>query len=113
MKYLRQNVCHEHLLKEKVRNLRRDGGRPSNAARQGEALNDLKLRGLRAQVVSVEEKGVQRNVTYGPARRTQVNHCRRIESKSDDIKTGSCSVAWDQFSGNLCLGWAVSGVEMA
>jgi len=53
---LRQNVCHEHLLKEKVRNLRRDGGRPSNAARQGEALNDLKLLGLRALVVSVEEK---------------------------------------------------------
>jgi hypothetical protein len=42
-----------------------------------------------------------------------VNHCRRIESKSDDIKTGSCSVAWEQFSGDLCLGWAVSGVEMA
>ena len=42
--------------KEEVRNSRRDGGRPSNAARQGEALNDLKLLGLRAQVVSVEEK---------------------------------------------------------
>jgi hypothetical protein len=49
--------------KEEVRNSRRDGGRPSNAARQGEALNDLKLLGLRAQVVSVEEKGVHRNVT--------------------------------------------------
>ena len=42
--------------KKEVRNSRRDGGRPSKAARQGEALNDLKLLGLRALVVSVEEK---------------------------------------------------------
>jgi len=41
-----------------VRNSGRDGGRPSNAARQGEALNDLKLLGLRALVVSVEEKAL-------------------------------------------------------
>ena len=51
-------MCHEHrnLFNEEVCNSRRDGGRPSNAARQGEALNDLKLLGLRALVVSVEEK---------------------------------------------------------
>jgi hypothetical protein len=49
--------------KEEVRNLRRDGGRPSNAARQGEALNDLKLRGLRAQVVSVEEKALEKKTS--------------------------------------------------
>ena len=45
--------------KEEVRNSRRDGGRPSKAARQGEALNDLKLLGLRALVVSVEEKAFE------------------------------------------------------
>ena len=44
--------------KRAVRNSRRDGGRPSKAARQGEALNDLKLLGLRALVVSVEEKAL-------------------------------------------------------
>jgi len=44
--------------KEEVRNSRRDGGRSSKAARQGEALNDLKLLGLRALVVSVEEKAL-------------------------------------------------------
>ncbi len=45
--------------KKEVRNSRRDGGRPSKAARQGEALNDLKLLGLRALVVSVEEKAFE------------------------------------------------------
>ena len=62
IEYLRQNVCHEHCnlsTRREVRNSRRDGGRPSNAARQGEALNDLKLLGLRALVVSVEEKAFE------------------------------------------------------
>ncbi len=44
--------------KKEVRNSRRDGGRSSKAVRQGEALNDLKLLGLRALVVSVEEKAL-------------------------------------------------------
>ena len=40
----------------KCRNFRKDGGRPSKAALQGEALNNPKLLWLRARVVSVREK---------------------------------------------------------
>jgi hypothetical protein len=40
----------------KWRNFRRDGGRPSKAALQGEALNNPKLLWLRVRVVSVREK---------------------------------------------------------
>ena len=42
-----------------VRNSRRDGGRPSKAALQGEALNNPKLLRLRVGVVSVREKASQ------------------------------------------------------
>ena len=40
----------------KCRNFRRDGGRSSKVALQGEALNNLKLLRLKVGVVSVREK---------------------------------------------------------
>jgi hypothetical protein len=96
-----------------VRNSRRDGGRPSKAARQGEALNDLKLLGLRAQVVSVEEKALEKKRHVWTSETNASEPLPTHRKQYDDIKTGSCFVAWDQSSDHLCLGWAVSGVEMA
>ena len=42
-----------------VRNCMKDGGRPSEAALQGEASNHLKLLRAKSVVVSVEEKAGQ------------------------------------------------------
>ena len=47
----------------------RDEGRPLAAGVQAQAANHLKLRRLRAGVVSVEEKAERDSVRYGPRRR--------------------------------------------
>jgi len=49
-------VRQEHLLNKEAINCVRDEGRPLGAGLQGQASNHLKLRWLRAGVVSVKEK---------------------------------------------------------
>ena len=49
--------------REGVRNCARDGGGPPGAGLQEQAPNHLKLRWLRARVVSVKEKSRQKIVT--------------------------------------------------
>ena len=69
-------VCHEHTKLRKqlsVRNYTKDEGRPLGAALQEEASNHLKLRRLRALVVSVKEKAELDFVRYMLRRRTKVN----------------------------------------
>ena len=69
-------VCHEHTKLRKqpsVRNYTKDEGGPLGAALQEEASNHLKLRRLRALVVSVKEKAELDFVRYMLRRRTKVN----------------------------------------
>jgi len=90
-----------------------DGGRPSGAARQGEALNHRKLRRLNG-------RGGER-CGKGAARLRQVRTMKANESKPlmtcreevTDIKTRGVKLPWDEREGNLCPAHVVSGMEAA
>jgi hypothetical protein len=72
----------------------RDEGRPLKVGLQEQALNHLKLRWLRAFVVSVEVKRhVCEHVRCGPRRRIQVNHRRGVETPKTTLKPGSPPVS--------------------
>ena len=71
-----------------VRNCARDGGGPPGAGLQEQAPNHLKLRWLRARVVSVKDKSWLKTVAgevQGDEQSEPLMRCRNIK---DDVKTG-------------------------
>ena len=92
------------------RNFGRDGGRPSEAALQGEASNHPELLRSRAVVVSVREKAPKE--ASGMEQRDERKRTTAEASKAamGDIETGSSCGVRDESSGCLLTGWVVSGV---
>ena len=61
---------------------------PLGVGLQEQASKHLKLRRLRAEVVSVEEKVPPDGISYESERRAQANHAMRCQKLKDDVKTG-------------------------
>ena len=94
----------------KCRNSRRDGGRSSGVALQGEASNNPELLRSRAVVVSVREKAsieASCKLSRDERKRTTVEASK---AQTGDIETRSCCRVWEESSGSLLTGWMVSGV---
>ncbi len=91
-----------------------DEGRPLGTGLHGQVPNHPKLLWSKARVVSVGEKALgKESVRWGSRRRTQVNHRRRVETDTVDIKTGVGPEPREESTRNVLTVWAVSGVEVA
>ena len=64
-------------------------------------------------MVSVREKASKETSCVEQRDERERTIAEASKAKSADIKTGSCVVIRDESSGSLCIGWAVSGVEVA
>ena len=79
---------------------------PLGVGLQEQASKHLKLRRLRAEVVSVEEKVPLDGISCGSERRAKANHPMRCRKCKDDVKTGGYLYARIS-PGETCLlpGW--------
>jgi retron-type reverse transcriptase len=82
----RRNRCRRS--RPTIRCCVRDGGGPSTAALQGEAVNHRMVRRSRAGVLSVADKAGYQPVRWEPRRRAKANHSMTRRKRIDDIKTG-------------------------
>ena len=71
-----------------MRNCTRDGGGPPGAGLQEQASNHLKLRWLRARVVSVKEKSWLKTVAGEVQGDEQPRTTDEVRNTKDDVKTG-------------------------
>ena len=96
-----------------MRNCTEDEGRPFGAGLQEQASNPLKLRWLRARVVSVKEKAQQRLSQVWIKEMSTSEPLMRCRNIRDGVKTGVLGDLQDKSRGNLVTVWAASGIEMA
>jgi hypothetical protein len=85
-----------------VRNYRRDGGRPAEAALQEEASNHSKLLWSKAKVVSVREK-VSCKISGENQGDEAIEPLLKCRKRIDEIKTEGWSLTRDKFDGSLLI----------
>ena len=66
-----------------------------------------------ADPATLRLKGVGIHVMYGLERRAQANHRCSTETPFDDVETGGSKGFRDKRGGNLLIGHAASGVQVA
>jgi hypothetical protein len=96
-----------------VCNCTEDEGGPLGAGLQEQASNHLKLRWLRARVVSVKEKAQQRLCQVWIKEMSASEPLMRCRNIRDGVKTGVLGDLQDKSRGNLFTVWSASGIEMA
>ena len=92
-----------------MRNCRRDGGGPPGVGLQKQASNPLKLRWLRARVVSVREKA-QSNCQVWVKKMSASEPLMTYRKNRDDVKTGGAWLPQDKPKGSLLIAWVASGI---
>jgi hypothetical protein len=91
----------------------RDEGWPLEAGVQAQASNHLELRGSRARVVSVEEKGGTRSRQVRAKETSGSEPLMTCRKRRDDVKTGGKSLTRDESGGDLLTAQAASGTKAA
>ena len=96
-----------------MRNCTEDEGGPLGAGLQEQASNHLKLRWLRARVVSVKEKAQQRLCQVWIKEMSSSEPSTRCRNIRGGVKTGVLGDLQDKSRGSLFTVWAAPGIEMA
>ncbi len=80
---------------------------------QEQAPNRLKLHGLRAPVVSVEEMAQQRLCQVRIKEASASEPLMKCRKQKDDVKTGGVHYSRRSPGENLFTAWAASGIKVA